>query len=148
MTSRKYPIFLVVINTETSLRDVCSLCGRDACVIGVGKLVTIALCERCIYLFSTVTLEASEIDIVHGKTAVETINLTVLYKILLDYFDEQELKELCFELNLDYDTIGENDNKSEKAREIVKYYRRRNAVNKLVRAINRKRPHLGREDSE
>jgi hypothetical protein len=63
-----------------------------------------------------------------------------LNQILIDHFDDDELQDLCFDLNIDYQNlIGRG--KSGKARELVRYSERHGLTYDLVEAAYRKRSH-------
>lgn len=55
------------------------------------------------------------------------------------YFDLDEVRDLCFELDVTYDDLA-GDTLSEKARELVLYFDRRQDVTALLGACKRKRP--------
>lgn len=54
-------------------------------------------------------------------------------------FNESELRDLCFDLGLDYDDLP-GAGKKDKARELVAYYHRRGRIGELVQACLRRRP--------
>jgi hypothetical protein len=62
-----------------------------------------------------------------------------LHKTLDEYFNEQELRTLCFDLGLDYDSLGD-DGKSARARELVAYHWRRGALMGLTQRVEALRP--------
>jgi len=68
-------------------------------------------------------------------------NLITLRTALDDGYNDNELRDLCFELGIDYEDLG-GDNQSAKARELVLFAKRRNRTADLVRLIMRDRPHL------
>ncbi len=47
------------------------------------------------------------------------------------YFNESELRNLCFDMTIDYDSLS-GENKSDKARELVAYFDRRQIISDLV----------------
>ena len=51
------------------------------------------------------------------------MDLPQLRDILVAYFNDNELRNLCFDLGIDYEKLG-GDAKSSKARELVAYCRR------------------------
>jgi len=55
------------------------------------------------------------------------------------FFDDGELRTLCFDLGIDYDNLP-GDGKADKARELVSYCERRGEVVTLFQAIYRRRP--------
>lgn len=55
------------------------------------------------------------------------------------FFDDGELRTLCFDLGIDYDNLP-GDSKTDKARELVGYCERRGRVVALYEAIYRYRP--------
>lgn len=68
-----------------------------------------------------------------NKTAIH------IYEFLRDRFNLEELKILCFYLNVDSDDLSEGTRLS-KALELVKFYQRRNQLSFLIQTIERIRP--------
>ncbi len=69
------------------------------------------------------------------------VNLMALRQALDDGYSDSELRDLCFELEIDYEDLG-GDTQSAKARELVLFARRRNLLARLVECVMRDRPHL------
>ncbi len=69
------------------------------------------------------------------------VYLAQLRKQLLELFNEDELMELCFVLDIEYEDIG-GDNRASKARELVRYLDRRGRVNELLLLCEKERPHV------
>ena len=65
--------------------------------------------------------------------------LIELHQILVERFNEGELRTLCFHLGVDYDSLP-GEGKADKARELVAYLERRNRIPELVRAGKQLRP--------
>ncbi|MCB9420751.1 MAG: hypothetical protein H6667_13170 [Ardenticatenaceae bacterium] len=68
-------------------------------------------------------------------------NLPVIRKQLVEYFNNSELQELCFQLDVDYEIIN-GENKLDKARELLTYLNRRNRMPELVAYCQRERPSI------
>jgi len=66
-------------------------------------------------------------------------DLTKLRRSISALFNEGELRDLCFDLGLDYDDLP-GAAKKDKARELVAHYHRRARVGELVQACLRLRP--------
>lgn len=66
-----------------------------------------------------------------------------LYAVLKDRFSRSELKELCFELHVDYEELA-GDTKKDKARELVIYMENRERLDDLTTTINKLRPDIFR----
>jgi len=64
---------------------------------------------------------------------------TQLRQVIEQSFDEEELRTLCFDLNVDYDTLP-GRGKAAKARELISYFLRREQVQKLAACIQQQRP--------
>lgn len=64
-----------------------------------------------------------------------------LHDALDTYFNEQELRELCFDLGVDYEDLPFSG-QGNKARELVALSARFNRLDKLQQEIKRKRPSL------
>ena len=77
--------------------------------------------------------------------ALEQRYLTRLREILIRYFDEGELRNLCVDLNVDYDNLP-GDGKANKAREFVAYLERRGRLAELVARGSQLRPHVSWEE--
>jgi hypothetical protein len=71
--------------------------------------------------------------------------LTKLRKLLVEYFNLGELQTLCFDLDVDYDSLP-GEGKASKARELVAYLGRRGIISKLVRIGKQQRPDIPWED--
>lgn len=69
------------------------------------------------------------------------VNLMRLREALDDGYNDSELRDLCFELGIDYEDLP-GDGQSAKARELVLYARRRNLMAQLVALVMRDQPHL------
>ena len=68
------------------------------------------------------------------------VSLRLLY-LLLEGFSREDLKDLCFELGIDYDDLPA-EGRSAKARELITYMERRGRTAELVILGAEKRPHL------
>ena len=68
-----------------------------------------------------------------------------LLKALIELFNENELRDLCFDLGLDYENLPPGG-KKDKARELVSYFIRRNRINYLVSVFREQRPHVTIDD--
>jgi tetratricopeptide (TPR) repeat protein len=69
------------------------------------------------------------------------INRNRLLKILEAYYNEEELKTLCFMLKVDYETLGAAG-KVAKARELILYLERHGQVSQLIALIKQERPDI------
>ena len=65
----------------------------------------------------------------------------VLRGVLADYFSEMELRDLCFDLYIDYDDLP-GSGKRGKARELIAHLQRRGRLDELVKLVLRRRPNL------
>jgi tetratricopeptide (TPR) repeat protein len=72
----------------------------------------------------------------------EHAHLTQLRHILTERFDEGELRTLCFDLGVDYDSLPDRG-KANKARELVAYLERRDRILELIEMGQRLRPDIG-----
>ncbi|KAA3665034.1 MAG: hypothetical protein DWQ04_02625, partial [Chloroflexi bacterium] len=68
-----------------------------------------------------------------------------LLKALIELFNENDLRDLCFDLGLDYENLPPGG-KKDKARELISYFIRRNRVNYLASVFREKRSHVAIED--
>lgn len=69
------------------------------------------------------------------------VNLVQLRQALDDGYNDSEMRDLCFELNIDYEDLP-GDGQSAKARELVLYARRHGLLAQLVEKVMRERPQL------
>jgi hypothetical protein len=69
-----------------------------------------------------------------------------LRNILFNRFDESELQNICFDLDVDYYSLP-GEGKMNKARELVAYMRRRERLHELVKVIKRTRPDISWKDT-
>ncbi len=64
-----------------------------------------------------------------------------LRELMLKHFDISELKTLCFDLGVDYESLGGADaGRTDKVRELILYFERRDRLSELVAACARLRP--------
>lgn len=75
------------------------------------------------------------------KNSSKKINYFQWMLALNEYFDEVELKELCFRLNIDYENLPAEGKKS-KSRELVDYSRRHNRQKELFEYCKWLRPNV------
>lgn len=67
--------------------------------------------------------------------------VSLLHEIIDDYFNEQELRTLCFHLGIDYDDLPFSG-QSNKARELVSLFSRSNKLEDLQEAVRKAKPRL------
>ncbi len=67
------------------------------------------------------------------------MDLPQLRALITRYFNDSELRDLCFDLGIDYENLG-GDNKTAKARELVGYGLRHGRLAELEAACRRLRP--------
>ncbi|MCP5098828.1 MAG: hypothetical protein GY943_25030 [Chloroflexi bacterium] len=70
-----------------------------------------------------------------------------LLRALIELFNENELRDLCFELSLDYENLPPGG-KKDKAREMILYHSRRKRLNLLVSVFQEMRPGISIEAIE
>lgn len=64
-----------------------------------------------------------------------------LRSLVAEHFDLEELRDLCFDLNVDFDDLR-GEGKTAKARELIMYVQRRDRLNDLIVELKRLRPPL------
>jgi hypothetical protein len=69
----------------------------------------------------------------------QVVTLVKLRRILSDYFSEGDLRDLCFDMAIDYEDLP-GQNKTDKARELVVYCQRRGRINELIHICRQFRP--------
>lgn len=72
-------------------------------------------------------------------------NLVKLYQKIDRHFDESELQDLCFRLNVDFDNLP-GSGKRDKARELVKFMDRHGRLPQLVETAAKLRLHIAWQD--
>lgn len=82
-----------------------------------------------------------ESDEMEPRTKVEREQLFELRQTLSARYSESELRDLVFDLGLDYESLP-GDGKAGKARELVAYCNRHGLIAELAEAIKRGRPDL------
>jgi AAA+ ATPase superfamily predicted ATPase len=71
----------------------------------------------------------------------EPVDSARLRQRLLDYFDESELRNLAFDLNIDYEILA-GESKSSKVSELIAYMERHGRVHELVAICRKLRPKI------
>ncbi len=84
--------------------------------------------------------EAVAVSFSLNKGGREAPDPRQLQSQLTRLFNAEELRTLCFELNVDYDDLA-GESKSGKARELVTYLNRRGRLAELPTLISKLRPH-------
>jgi hypothetical protein len=75
-------------------------------------------------------------------------HMSILHKKISKAFDLEELKTLCMDLGVDFDSLG-GQGKPEKVRELLLYLKRKNRLATLKDILPQKRPnHDWQEDIE
>ena len=67
--------------------------------------------------------------------------LTQLREILIDHFDQEELKTLCFDLGIDYESLP-GSGKANKARDLISALQRQGRLSELITFGQQERPHI------
>lgn len=99
---------------------------------GIGKsTLALEVAHRCLQA----SLEAKSRD---NKIDSDSDYQSKLRKILIDRFNEDELKTLCLDLAIDYDVLP-GEGKAGKARELVAYLDRRNRLLELKKVLSTSR---------
>jgi len=73
------------------------------------------------------------------------VDLSGLREILSTYFDDGELRDLCFDLGVDHDNLGV-EGRGNKARELLSYLKRRGRISELLETGKRLRPDVPWDD--
>ena len=67
--------------------------------------------------------------------------LTRLHQFIVDHYDLEELRTLCFQLGVEYDDLR-GEGRSGKARELVRLMSRHGRLETLLTSLERERPEL------
>jgi hypothetical protein len=86
-------------------------------------------------------IEQGETWIGFGFEETDRTDLKMLRQALTERFTESELRTLAFDLDLDYDYFP-GKGKSDKAREIIAHFERRNKTPQLIQYIEKARPDI------
>jgi hypothetical protein len=73
------------------------------------------------------------------REAPAAVGPAELRKNLVKHFSDSELRDLCFDLVVDYDVLP-GVGKGDKARELIAYLERRGRISELVEACRQRRP--------
>jgi formylglycine-generating enzyme required for sulfatase activity len=85
-------------------------------------------------------------DKISEERTLDPEYLTRLRGNLTNYFDEEELKSLCFDLGVDYDALPGNG-KEAKARDLIVYLDHRGLISQLVEKGSQLRPKVSWENN-
>ena len=83
---------------------------------------------------------------VQEKRAAERQYQSRLLQILINRFDGNELRMLCFHLDVDYEDSLPGKSKEDKALDLIKHLERRDRIRELVQAGKRLRPDIAWDD--
>lgn len=83
-------------------------------------------------------------ELMSENSGGEYAHLVKLFKALARYFDEEELRTLCFILGIEFDAL-KGEGKANKARELILYLDRRGRIAELIQNCKRLRPHVSWE---
>ena len=72
-------------------------------------------------------------------------DLIQLRNLLNDHFNIPELRELCFNLDVDYEEL-EGPNKTSKVQDLISYLKRRNKLHFLIEEVKEQRPSVNWPD--
>ena len=75
------------------------------------------------------------------NASTTNVDRVKLRQILTSYFSEEELRDLVFDMNLDYETLP-GASKAGKARELIAFAERHNKFHDLVERIQNLRPNI------
>lgn len=85
--------------------------------------------------------DQSKLEAVSNTTNLSQNYLTDIRNILIERFNEEELRTLIMDLGIDYEVLP-SKSKAELARELVAYLARRNQIQRLVNNTKVKRPDI------
>lgn len=77
---------------------------------------------------------------------IPTEKLVYLRQNLADHFSDSELRDVCFDLGVDYDGLT-GQSKADKARELIAYLDRHGHIQDLIVLCSRLRPHISWDDA-
>ncbi|MCB9008558.1 MAG: DnaB-like helicase C-terminal domain-containing protein [Ardenticatenaceae bacterium] len=65
-----------------------------------------------------------------------------LRSLMIQHFDMQDIKDLCFDLRIDFENLGAGSNKNEKVRALILFMENRLELNQLVEVTKSVRPQV------
>jgi hypothetical protein len=80
------------------------------------------------------------------QTRRRTVDRTKLREILVDYFSESDLRDLCFQLGVEYADLG-REGRADRARELIIYLDKHRRLHALVEEGKKLRPDIPWEDA-
>jgi tetratricopeptide (TPR) repeat protein len=87
-------------------------------------------------VIASTPLEGEPVALSEEPSEIDTVNL---HRQLTEYFNEEELRDLCFRLDVDYADLP-GAGKAGKARELITYHERRRTLPALVEMCRELRP--------
>ncbi len=111
---------------------------RLAYVIGVIKPDESGCCRIRNRIYERALAAIASADLVKHPREKQ-VDPSKLYNILTEHFNEGELRDLCFHLGTDYDSLPAQGT-GNKARELVMYFDRQMRTHELVAACRQQRP--------
>ena len=80
-------------------------------------------------------------QVIRLSTRVTNINLGKLREFTVNYFNESDLKDICFDEDIDYESLP-GQGKRDKARELVAFFKRHGRIDDFVLICCQKRPNI------
>ena len=77
---------------------------------------------------------------------INQVDLAKLFQVVDQSFNEGELRDLSFYLDLDYDLNLPGETKRDRARELIGYFDRAGRINELIELVLQQRPHISRDE--
>lgn len=68
-----------------------------------------------------------------------------LHRLIINHFNQEEVKTLCFALNVQYDNLSGNAH-PDKVRELVQLFQRQQRIKELLQEVSEARPNIGWPD--
>jgi hypothetical protein len=68
------------------------------------------------------------------------INLITLRNLINDHFNIQEISQLCFDLGVDFENLGESNTRKAKAQALIEYMKRKSRLGELLALVIKQRP--------
>jgi len=95
--------------------------------------------QRMLTLFEMITTSDKEQVTKNTEPEAELLNFTELHRLITYHFDEEELRTLCFDLEIQYDSLS-GSNKDSKVRELISFLERRQGITLLLKKFVELRP--------
>lgn len=143
LKKRKIPTRVVVVTVIKDVAKIVEMIKAGACdyiTKPFSPEEVIKTAKRVVVLEETLDKVVEE----NVKLSGRDLNREMIYSLFLnivDHFSYNELSDLCFRIDIDFESLAGNQ-KEHKTRELVQYCKRQNRIVELAKVCNTLRPHV------